>query len=164
MAGVLLFPFPWWMYGAQKRASSGTLWISGTVSVRVSHARHFPRTVLILVQRNYLYCLDLMGWQENVWKEESSNRTKANWQWEGVYENNEHSRPKYNKLNALVVKMHTFSPTYLFSFFYGWVRLCSLCMIHEEEYPHSFFCIWLFKVFHFPLDMEVPAAINYVSS
>jgi len=40
------------VYDAQQRASSGTLWISETVYVRVSLVSQFPRTVLILVQRN----------------------------------------------------------------------------------------------------------------
>lgn len=51
--GCSCFPIPMvTMYGAQERASSDTLWISETASVRVSLVSQFPRTVLILVQRN----------------------------------------------------------------------------------------------------------------
>lgn len=51
--GCSCFPIPMvTVYSAQQRASTGTQWISETVSVRVSLISQFPRTVLILVQRN----------------------------------------------------------------------------------------------------------------
>lgn len=51
MADVLAIPLVT-VYGAQHRTSSGAMWISETVSVRVSLVSKLPRMVLILVQRN----------------------------------------------------------------------------------------------------------------